>query len=583
MARLQIKSWTESLSMDKDPSELYAWIDQNRLELPYRAPRSSGGGAAAAGQEPTHYSLNGFKLCVPAHMEPKFNQLYALELARGKDMYFVQLRKELFVFFFDADVVQPEEASLEWIGGLARTLQRTIREYYPPSTEPAAFRLVVLRADPKAAKGADGSPCVKTGLHIMLPGLVVTAEEALLLRAGCVAALRREHGGERPLPCNVWEDVLDECVYKGNGLRMVGSLKCSRCKCVAERRPTCKSCTAGKGFVREGRPYLPALVLRDGGAPDPDALARLHTDYMALVLECSIRTDATCSSPQLVPPPGAPMPLAAPSKRRQAALHAGGGGGERSEERDMRFQAGALTKVPSKFSGGGEIKEGTELFGLIEQCIRERVHAMYADVELARVLCDAGQTTYLCKLRACCRGGNWCMKEGRDHTSAQIYFQITRAGVSARCYSNKAPVDGRPKCSTWKSAPVRLPLELQHALFPGGGDASSSAASSTAGGGPSHTEAAAPAAEEEAAAAAKKAEAAAPVAAKAKPPQLEERHRILTHLTIKEVEAMDVFSLAEAIAKHKKEALRTGALLSAQVQLAPPQAAAGAAKRQKLR
>jgi hypothetical protein len=72
-------------------------------------------------------------------------------------------------------------------------------------------------------------------------------------------------------------------------------------------------------------------------------------------------------------------------------------------------------------------------------------------------------------------------------------------------------------------------------------------------------------------------------AAKAKPPQLEERHRILTHLTIKEVEAMDVFSLAEAIAKHKKEALRTGALLSAQVQLAPPQAAAGAAKRQKLR
>ena len=569
MARLQIKSWTESLSMDKDPSELYAWIDHNRLELPYRAPR--GGGAAV--QEPTHYSLNGFKLCVPPHLEPKFDQLYALELARGKDMYFVQLRKELFVFFFDADVVQPEEASLEWIAGLARTLQRTIREYYPPSTDPAALRVVVLRADPKPAKGADGSPCVKTGLHIMLPGLVVTAEEALLLRAGCVAALRREHGGERPLPCNVWEDVLDECVYKGNGLRMVGSQKCSRCKCVAERRATCKSCTAGKGFVREGRPYLPALVLRDRGVPDPEALARLQTDYLALVLECSIRTDATHSSPQLVPPPGAPMPLATRGKRPAAAAAAAGG--ERPEERDLRAQAGGTAKVPSKFSGGGEIKEGTELFGLIEQCIRERVHAMYADVELARVLCDPGQTTYLCKLRACCRGGNWCMKEGRDHTSAQIYFQITRAGVSARCYSNKAPVDGRPKCSTWKSAPVRLPLELQHALFPGG-DAPSSAASST-------VSAADKAAPEAFKAAAPEASKAAPEAFKPAGSMLEERHRILTHLTIKEVEAMDVFSLAEAIAKHKKEALRTGALLSAQVQLAPAAAAAGGSKKPRLR
>lgn len=580
----------------KCPLSWIRWCDDQKLVLPPKA----------AADDATHFTLNGHKLKVPWDKNETFLEKYAQCLASKQVMFAIERRAPHFVMHFDLDFVQPAEVTHAEVAVLVTMFQATFAAYYPSvnsssspdSSAATVFRAIVLSSDSKPARGSDGSPCIKTGFHVMFPALVVTAEEALLLRAGCVAAYRKQLSGDRPPPANSVEDVLDESVLRpgGNGLRMVGSHKCAKCvKCLAikARDYKCPQCE-GTRHVDEGRPYYPVFTQDGRGRPTPSDLARIRQNFIYMVQQCSVRTPHTQSSHEIVPPPGAPMPAAGHRPMRTEP--------RRDEGRDLRFDGGEFkdSRVGAKYTV--EVERDSELFLQVQTCVRERVHhEMYRDVELSRVFCNAERSYYLCKLRAHCPGGNWCMNVGRNHTSAQIYFQIDAKGISQRCFSSKSgPDGGGARCGKWRSLPVALPADVRAALF-GAAPGPTVAEQLKAAGGTMDqltivrlmlnvVKEAEGKKEDKKLAAGKSggnlggnlggnfggnsSVAPAPLP----------RHPLLTHMTIKEVEALGVFELADAVRKHQAAAKAAGSSVAANTfkpmkRREASAAAAGAAKK----
>jgi hypothetical protein len=131
-----------------------------------------------------------------------------------------------------------------------------------------APRMIVCTAPVKTEPDA-----AKYGAHVIWPAAFVTAETALAFRDKLIPALREEFGDE--LFVNPWEDVIDACVYRANGLRMPWSVK-------------------GPG---DNRPYTPTMEISvDGGiciVPDVTGVSALRK----WVHDLSIRAHGKVVSP----------------------------------------------------------------------------------------------------------------------------------------------------------------------------------------------------------------------------------------------------------------------------------------------
>jgi len=54
------------------------------------------------------------------------------------------------------------------------------------------------------------------------------------------------------------------------------------------------------------------------------------------------------------------------------------------------------------------------------------------------------------------------MNVGREHNTSTIYVQVTKQGVSIRCYCRKEEY----QCANYKSSPTPLPREILQVFFP---------------------------------------------------------------------------------------------------------------------
>jgi hypothetical protein len=313
-------------------------------------------------------------------------------------------------------------------------------------------------ADPTAHKtvlGSDGTtPCLKCGFHVIMPRLLVTMKEALTLRAACVAAFIKDVGARLP-PCNSVEDLIDECVHRANGLRMMGSKKMVKCTSCKRGSGGCMECNGTKRQV-EDRVYLPTAVLTE---TQGSARVTADTDLLKMLKQCSIRElgAGVVITPMTVPP-GAPVPafFAAKSSTVQKA----------GEKRDMNY-AGCAFKEDgnrsAKFSV--EIPIQTEL--AVEMLAAARkLDPMYKDVLFKDIKCDADRSVYVCRTSGW--GSSYCLNVKRDHNTNTIWFQFSdKAGLSQRCFSDKAcPAGCSARCRVYASPAMRIADPLRSALFP---------------------------------------------------------------------------------------------------------------------
>jgi hypothetical protein len=201
----------------------------------------------------THLFLDQGRAAVPDTMAGVFLNSYTNALLRGEKVCCVELKTSIFKLFFDVDALVATSQDVDTLHQAFEILNRAAMEFW---ILPETPRLVVCAAPPKTLDGG-----TKHGFHLVWPTIFVNCPIALAFRAHAIELLQ----ASCPSLVNSWQDILDACVFKSNGLRMVYS---------------------DKGA--EGRPYVPLRCVDAKGTICIEEITA--TEKRAFIHELSLRT-----------------------------------------------------------------------------------------------------------------------------------------------------------------------------------------------------------------------------------------------------------------------------------------------------
>jgi hypothetical protein len=445
---------------------------------------------------PTHYDMFGGKYLVDdraPEMEENFDAMLVEALREGGVYALSENRTQFSALYFDLDFRGDEgPVEIEELTEIAGTVVGTVARLggFEPDLNDLwreASTIYVAAAEPVCGEDR----LWKTGLHLVLPDVVLTRSQMVRVAQAVRDATERKLGPRQP-PQNSWTDVFDLAVYRG-GLRMLLVDKpepCPRCTGVTRpgpegapeaapaapasrkrqanrERPACAepNCRAGK--VPSGRRYLPVACFR---APeyclDTDAIKRLRSSPFTALRTFTIRrprarlpspmepdfSDAEAFSPEFEE-----MRLM-PGKRSLAGSSAG---------------RAALESVM-----GGVVRGANTIMLLntdprlvhLQRAVRA-YDDRFAHLSVRSAVCNRVGTQYVVQVAG--HGRHACMNclKGTEHSRAFVQFVVdAERGVCQRCCSRSEKTEratGKP-CKAFAGPWVRcVPPEAAPSLFGG--------------------------------------------------------------------------------------------------------------------
>ena len=214
----------------------------------------------------THYSMEGFKLNLLEDYNT-FQELYAKHIKCKNCL--VEKKTEFFKFFIDFDVLSEiiidEEPYLKCIQDVIFNIYN-IKNLKCISTVPNK-NIKIVKED---------KTFIKQGFHFHWPDLIVNVETAIKIRSNILVNIKTLFGKVDHFD-NDWEKIIDKCVYKKNGLRLIGSDKCT---------------IADNTRVYEDRVYVLKNVYIDKNT-DKEMFNYYTDNIIELVRDTSIRSNKT--------------------------------------------------------------------------------------------------------------------------------------------------------------------------------------------------------------------------------------------------------------------------------------------------
>ena len=451
--------------MPWDP--LKQWFHQNGLFVKMR-------GNVRDKRVVTHLLLDGGKVHIPPDMEGEFLVRYAACLDHGNALYVVETKTPIYKFMSDLDFAAVDATTEEEIAKVLQIVHTTVAEHFPLLTDKQR-RVVVCRTENKniskqlprdaerdGQKAAPTVALIKTGIHLIWPEILVDSVLALSLRGAVLFRLTRELGQRDGL--NPWSDVVDRCVYGGNGLRMVGSRKmavCTKCRNVPRKRNTCEVCNR-EGKKDEGRVYKPTQVLEGPGTND-EALEEYH-DILKLVRHTSIRTDAASTATPTFPAWTVDMP--APDGAEDLYQTIGTDGRRQGQKRrrgaekankDRRTQGEEPTVQKTR-----NILEPLDPTDRRHKAVAAFVRKHFPDNPVVTHLHPTRSADYFLARSS----SRFCMNKGGYHNNVNIYFYIDRNGIKQKCFCKCDVNRAFGPCSKYASDSRPYSAILRHLLWP---------------------------------------------------------------------------------------------------------------------
>ena len=419
---------------------------------------------------PTHVTMCGSNLEILEKDEPKFLEVYAALISSGCRCYFVERPTEVYRYFCDFDFKQLSVISDRTIEAAAMVAQSVVRKFYPSLVNNEdALKAIVCTTDAKRVPANGITPeLIKTGMHILWPGLFVSVQTSLDIRESMLVEMQNVFG-LRVEPSNSWEDVIDVSVYpdinkKGSGLRMLGSCKsttCSICKGSKKQNPKdkasldCLKCK-GVGKLDEGRPYFPLMVLTSMGKRDVKSELEYLENMHKLIVDTKIRTSiGTLPTEGYQLPDGAPVYLSSePGRiRRQGGTDVVDRGGGR-----IRSTIGTLPHGQKI-----EVSRSDPVWPAIETMIRNHPCGMYSQIIVNQITTNAKRTKFTSHING--PYSHYCQNKGAVHSSNRVFFEFDSTGFVQKCFGSKPGIHGL--CGpTYKSSTEPLSTTDLGILFP---------------------------------------------------------------------------------------------------------------------
>jgi hypothetical protein len=379
----------------------------------------------------THLRLDGGKISIPRNKLKHFYKLYARDISADTQLYLCETKTPTYKLFVDVDLLDdfalPDDLILEY----SMYIHEVVCHYYN-HLKP---ELILCTTTPKPVNH-NGKNYIKTGIHLIWSNIIVSHENIGWLRESIIQYLILKVG-ERVH--DKWNKVIDDSVYKQNGLRMIYSNKMALCK-TCKKSDTCSLCKK-TGKYHEGRPYIPYKRIDSDYNVEIYSKSEADPDFILNIIK---KTSIVSSDIISTFTDERPSWLKESSNMRNL---------------DLGFED---LFGSSKLKFKEKIFNTEELFVMIENHIRKYI-PNYSQIRLTDIhRCSNGEY-YVCRTNV-----SYCMNIDREHKSNTIYFYIDKTNVYQKCFCNCDTLDGRKsgKCMDYRSNGFKLNKKLIKMLYP---------------------------------------------------------------------------------------------------------------------
>lgn len=341
----------------------------------------------------THYSMEGFKLNLSDDYDI-FQELYAKNIKFKNCL--VEKKTDFFRFFVDFDVLSESIVDEE---PYLKCIQEVIYNIYNIKN----LKCISTIPDKNVEIIKDNKTFLKQGFHFHWPDLIVDVETAIKIRSNILVNIKTIFGKVEHFD-NDWEKIIDKCVYKKNGLRLIGSDKCT---------------IADNTRVYEDRVYILKNVYIDKNS-NRELVDYYTSNILALVKDTSIRSCET-------------------EITKYINLND-------YEEEERQVSNSELVSISKKSL---EYSEIVKFF---------KNHATGYNVEdLGNISKVRGKDMYLIYTKS-----KYCQNKQGFHKNNHIYFKLTPTGLCQKCLSQNTGLHGC--CRDYQSSYVPLSTCIVTAL-----------------------------------------------------------------------------------------------------------------------
>lgn len=405
----------------------------------------------------THLLMDGHGggiLNVPEQALSTMYDVFALDVDKGFEIPLIENRTEWFAWHGDADIYGPRRLRDAEILDYCITVQQTIKKFYqksendegPSQNHPRAFDMVILLVkftkhkaiQANRAKEQTQTDRIKTGIHLVMPYLHVTASQCLTIRMSIIAGLYDKYG-EWP-GFNSIEDQIDRTVYTANGLRVPGAAKydkCPRCKNDKNEKSNCPRCF-GKGRCSIGRQYFPHKYLNSDGSLNDTQVEYLKENVARMIKKCIVgRSGPSRHHLPYREPLGAPVD---PKEHNESFSAESAASGQKRPRRGPQLSEDELGI--RKFSRTKKLIENAVILKKVEEVVRRAAALQFEDMlngkpiglRLDRLYSISTDKCYRALVRGECE--NWCSNliPGEKHRGNRHYWEIRPHGLQQRCF-----------------------------------------------------------------------------------------------------------------------------------------------------
>jgi hypothetical protein len=413
----------------------------------------------------THLLMSGGKYCIPQDFEETFLQEYAKEWSAGRHNYFIECRTNVFRMLADIDADDDHEWTEEDVLSMVKPWQEIMSQLFPDMS-PEQLRVTTATTKHKLDK--DGA--IKNGVHLVWPELWVDTQRALVIAQ--VVLQHFERTQKRAQGRKSWHEVIDACVYDGNGLRMIGAYKHAPCKTCKKQgqipvetmdgnkvKVKCPRCRGNRCLEERDRVYLVQYILDGRGQRMPEEEKLFLDDAQYMISQTSIRdTTRARESVKLSNMPQWFSSLELTKQTKVPQL--------RKAFKDVpELQKHVLHEkgsIPSGSKDSHVIDIGSSTFSIIDRLITSLPN--YRDARITRV--SSFKTRDGTPMFVALTNSNFCLNKGSNHESEHIYFWIFADGIKQRCFCRCPTERKHGLCSKFTSAAFPISDAVRVALFP---------------------------------------------------------------------------------------------------------------------
>lgn len=346
-------------------------------------------------QNVTHFLLDGGKLDISKDYE-LFQEMYS-KYINCKNCI-VERKTDVFKFFIDFDFNSTEVID---ISNYIKVIQDVIQHIYQKT-----YICIITTADKFKENIKSGVKYIKQGYHLHWPDIFVNKDIAKSIRKNIIVRLTTEFGKIESCYDN-WDKIIDKCVYDANGLRLIGSDKCSISDGVKHY---------------ENRVYIIKSVY-NGKIVDSELTNEYINNNLLAIKQTSVRTD-----------------INEITKTINMQIY------EETEDTGDTSTKKGFVRLD---------KDSYEYQAIIK--FFKNFMPLYRSEDIRIIQKSKENPVYIIATKS-----KYCQNKGDFHSHNNIYFKLTPSGFCQKCLSESEGEFGC--CRDYQSAPIPITPGLESAL-----------------------------------------------------------------------------------------------------------------------